>query len=528
MEYINRARANPVAEAERLATSTDADVLRSLAQWNVVLAVMRLQFSLINPAPPLSINETLTQMARSHTDDMFNRGFQGHGDDDGQAATLATRIANSGYLNGASSYSYGENVFSYSNSVFSGHAAFEVDWGLGVSGMLVPPGHRISIHNADFREIGVGNRIGTNRVGSRAAVGPQLVTQEFGRRGNDAFITGVIFRDQNGNGFYDIGEGVGGVTVNVPGADFYAVSAPSGGYSVPVPIDDTYTVSFSGGGVPDAQRAVTIANGNNAKLDYLPVGSAATSSSLGNISTRVSVQPGDNALIGGFIVTGTQPKKVILRAIGPSLPVNGRLADPTLELIGPGGLIASNDNWRSAQAADIIATTVPPTSELESAIVATLPANGSAYTAIVRGAGGQSGVGLVEIYDLDRTVDSKLANISTRGLVQTGDDVMIGGFIIIGTSPQRVIIRALGPSLPVAGKLADPSLQLVDANGATVSSNDNWRSTQEVEIIATTVPPTNDLESALVATLPPAPHTVVVRGNNNGTGVALVEIYALD
>ncbi len=240
------------------------------------------------------------------------------------------------------------------------------------------------------------------------------------------------------------------------------------------------------------------------------------------------VETGDNVLIGGFIVTGTQPKKVIVRAIGPSLPVIDKLANPTLELRdGAGALIASNDNWRSHQQAEIIASMVPPTNDLEAAIVATLPANTSAYTAIVQGVGRGTGVGLVEVYDLDSAVDSQLANISTRGFVQTGDDVMIGGLILVGNAPRKVIVRAIGPSLPVTGKLADPTLEIFDQNGVMIAMNDNWRSSQEAEIIATTVPPQNDLESAIVSTLEPAPYTAIVRGKNGTTGVGLVEVFSL-
>jgi hypothetical protein len=255
-----------------------------------------------------------------------------------------------------------------------------------------------------------------------------------------------------------------------------------------------------------------------------------TPGTLGNISTRLRVEAGENVLIGGFIITGTQPKKVILRALGPSLSsfFSGTLADPILELHGPGGFATiTNDNWRSDQEAEIIATTVPPSNDLESAIVATLPANNSAYTAIVRGVNNGTGIGVVEAYDLDRTVDSKLANISTRGFVQTGDNVLIGGLIVLGQNPLRVIVRAIGPSLPVSGALPDPTLELHDGNGALVASNDNWRSDQEAEIIATTIPPTNDLESAIVRDLAPAAYTAIVRGANNTTGVALVEVYAL-
>jgi len=260
---------------------------------------------------------------------------------------------------------------------------------------------------------------------------------------------------------------------------------------------------------------------------------AATPATLGNISTRLRVETGDNALIGGFIVTGAQPKRVIVRAIGPSLGTTfpDRLADPTLELRdATGALLASNDNWRSTQEAEIIATGVPPTDDSESAIVATLPANNAGYTAIVRGANNGTGIGVVEAYDLDRTVNSKLANISTRGSVQTGNNVLIAGTIVLGQAAQRVIVRALGPSLTVAGKMADPTLELRDGNGAVLASNNNWRSTQEAEIIATGIPPTNDLESAIVTTLPAnnAAYTAIVRGLNDTTGIAVVEVYALN
>ena len=256
-----------------------------------------------------------------------------------------------------------------------------------------------------------------------------------------------------------------------------------------------------------------------------------------NISTRLNVQAGDNVLIGGFIVTGTEPKKVIVRAIGPSLatgnpPVAGALADPILELHEPDGTVITNDNWKDMQEAEIIASTIPPTNDLESAIVATL--NPGNYTAIVSGKNGGTGVGLVEAYDLDQAAASQLANISTRGFVEAGDNVLIGGFIVGGEggANAKVIVRAIGPSLananpPVPGALADPTLELHDGNGMTVAFNDNWKDTQKDEIIATTVPPTNDLESAIVATLFAGNYTAIVSGKDNTTGVALVEAYNL-
>ncbi len=256
---------------------------------------------------------------------------------------------------------------------------------------------------------------------------------------------------------------------------------------------------------------------------------------LANISTRLKVETGDDILIGGFIITGTQDKKVIIRAIGPSLTFPGKLENPTLELRDSAGtLLKQNDDWMNSSPADLQAindSTIPPSNDLESAIVATLPANGSSYTAIVRGVNNTTGIGVVEIYDLDSNVDSKLANISTRGLVQTGDTVLIAGTIVLGPSTQKVIIRAIGPSLSVPGKLLNPTMELRDANGTLVRANDDWRvGGQEAEIIATTIPPTEDAESAIVETLQGngAAYTAIVRGVNDTTGIAVVEVYALD
>jgi hypothetical protein len=258
-----------------------------------------------------------------------------------------------------------------------------------------------------------------------------------------------------------------------------------------------------------------------------------------NISTRLRVQTGENVLIAGFIITGTDPKKVIVRGIGPSLSgfVQGFLADPTLELHDASGTLATNDNWKtkpdgSSQQAEIEATTIPPTNDLESAIVRILPANNAAYTAIVRGKNNTTGIGVVEAYDLDQGANSKLANISTRGFVETDNNVLIGGFIA-GLGPTKVIVRAIGPSLTnvgVTNPLQDPTLELHDNSGAIIATNDNWKtrpdgSSQQTEIEATTIPPANDLESALIATLLPGNYTAIVRGKNNTTGVGLVEAY---
>jgi hypothetical protein len=260
-----------------------------------------------------------------------------------------------------------------------------------------------------------------------------------------------------------------------------------------------------------------------------------------NISTRMRVLTGDQVLIGGFIITGSDPKKVIIRGMGPSLNnVGVTLSDPTLELHQGNTTLATNDNWKiddqtgQSQEATIRATTIPPGNDLESALVATLTPG--PYTAILAGKNGGTGVGLVEVYDLAQAANSQLANISTRGFVDSGDNVMIGGLIVGGGSgggTAKVIVRALGPSVPVPGALGDPTLELHDVNGATIATNDNWKfddqtgQSQEAAIRATTIPPPNDLESALIATLAPGNYTAIVRGKNNTTGVGLVEVYNL-
>lgn len=249
---------------------------------------------------------------------------------------------------------------------------------------------------------------------------------------------------------------------------------------------------------------------------------------LANISTRLTVGTGDNVLIAGFIITGTQPKKIIVRALGPLLPVNENLADPTLELHNSKGeLVAGNDNWRDTQQDELKATTIPPTNDYDSAIVrSVIP---GAYTAVLAGKGRTTGVGVVEVYDLDLTVDSKLANISTRGFVGEGDNVLIGGAIVLGSGTTTVIFRALGPSLAsVSNALQDPTLELHDGQGGLIASNDNWQDSQADAIRATTIPPTDPLEAAIVRQLTPGAYTAIVRGKNNTTGVALIEAYQIN
>jgi hypothetical protein len=253
------------------------------------------------------------------------------------------------------------------------------------------------------------------------------------------------------------------------------------------------------------------------------------------------------------MVQGPQPKRVIIRAIGPELTQYGVpnvLANPTLELHnGTGALIASNDNWQrtiiggiitSDQVRDIRNSGHAPEDGRESAIIADLPAGN--YTAVVRGVDNMTGVALVEVYDISPGTNSILGNISTRSFVQTGDNVMIGGFVVAGTEPKRVIVRAIGPGLGappynIPNALADPTLELHDRAGALIATNDNWRTTiiggiihnsQVRDIIASGLAPADGRESAIIAELPAGSYTAILRGVNNTTGVGLVEVYDLD
>ena len=251
-----------------------------------------------------------------------------------------------------------------------------------------------------------------------------------------------------------------------------------------------------------------------------------------NISTRVLVGAGDNVAVAGFIVTGSEAKRVIIRAIGPSLRgagISNALQDPTLDLHGSSGsLIASNDNWKDAQQAEIQASGLAPADDRESAIVRAL--SPGAYTTIVRGKNGTGGIALIEGYDLDSSAGSIFANISTRGFVGTGDNAMIGGLIVGGNGGgvNVVIARALGPSLSNIGvqqALQDPTLELRDQNGVLIDSNDNWKDRQQAVIERQNLAPADDRESALLDVLPAGAYTAIVRGKNGATGVALVEFY---
>ena len=255
---------------------------------------------------------------------------------------------------------------------------------------------------------------------------------------------------------------------------------------------------------------------------------------LVNLSTRMQVGTDDNALIAGFIMRGTAPKRLAVRAMGPSTGLPGPLVNPTLELHNSSTTIAANDDWQTAaNKQEIIDVGLAPGSPTESVILTTVPSdsNGVAYTAVVRGAFNSTGLGVVEVYDLDSGPGSTLLNIATRGQVGTDPNALIAGFILGGSETKKILIRARGPSLTdfgVPNALTDPTMELRSANGTLLDSNDDWiNSPQKTEIQDSGLAPTNDKESSVVQMLPAGQYTAVVRGTNSGTGVGSVEVYQL-
>ena len=302
----------------------------------------------------------------------------------------------------------------------------------------------------------------------------------------------------------------------------------------PLAANGTFTATVTLNFTPAANAGAATAPGTvqmgieRFDLQLAPTDAAAVVGSQPlNIATRLAVQTGDNVLIGGFIIQGSAPKKVIIRGIGPSLNFAGALLNPTLELFQGDTSLVFNDDWKQNQQ-EVQATTIPPTDDRESAIVRTLEPG--AYTAILAGKDNTTGVGLVEVYDLDQP-GGRLANISSRGFVQTGEDVIIGGFILgpNTTGATRVVVRAIGPSLTgVANALQDPVVELRDSNGDLISSNDNWQDAAEKQTIQDAgLAPTHPNEAALIAVETPGDYTAIVRGVNNTTGVGLVELYHL-
>ena len=542
IELINRARANGGAEATRLGLS-------GLQEGNP--NINGEPWTIQNSVQPLSRNPLLFNSAQGHATnlnngDQFFSGQNPHTYPNGTSSPQI-RIAAAGYsmanYNGpttASGFFPGPENIAESETIGSGPftgakliAEILNDHNGLFTDQTVPGrGHRMTTMLAFFREIGIGVSAGTDNEQSNTW-DSLYVVQNFGTQTNSTpFITGVVYQDTNGNGFYDPGEGIAGVRVDVAGVNFFAISSSSGGYSVPVPANGSYNVTFSGGGQATAQRTVTVANSLNAKADYV---AGVVPALLANISTRLRMQNSGDVLIGGMIAQGSASKKVIIRAIGPTLTdfgLPGALPDPTIELFQGNVSVATNDDWRnSPQQAEIQNSGLAPGKDAESAIIATLTPNQN-YSAVVRGKNGQFGLAVVEAFDLDQAAASKLANISTRGFVGVDDNAMIAGVIVgpAGGGSINVLVRALGPTLSgfgVGGALTNPMVDLVNASGTVIRSNDNWKSDpgQMALIQAANLAPQYDAEAALVQTVAPGAYTAVVRGVGRTTGVALVEAY---
>jgi cyclophilin family peptidyl-prolyl cis-trans isomerase len=256
---------------------------------------------------------------------------------------------------------------------------------------------------------------------------------------------------------------------------------------------------------------------------------------LVNLSTRMVVGSGDNALIAGFIMTGSAPKRLAIRALGPSSGLPGAIANPALELHdSSGAIIATNDNWGdAANKQEVSDLGLAPGSPGEPVILTTVPSNtnGAAYTAIVRSVTGTTGLGVVEVYDVDPGPGSTLLNISTRGQVGADPNALIGGFILGGAESKKILVRAIGPSLTgfgVLNALSNPTLDFFNSQGTKIDSNDDWiNSPQKTQIQSSGLAPTNDKESAIIQTVAAGGYTAVVHGVNGAVGVGSVEVYQL-
>jgi hypothetical protein len=332
-----------------------------------------------------------------------------------------------------------------------------------------------------------------------------------------------------------------GAILMVPQTTF---SSGAPGVSLPLPAYLAYASSGAAATVDGTLMRNTTdvlqTTENKSHTLFVPNTTYATTPPAGsalNISTRLPVGTGQQVLIAGFIIQGPSPKTVMLRGIGPSLPLTGVLQNPSLDLHDAAGqIVATNDNWRttniggllaSSQVVDLLTSSISPSNPVESALIATV--NPGAYTVVVRGADNGTGIAVVEGYDLDADPQSKLANISTRGFVQTGNDVMIGGFFMGGgTGQTNVVMRGIGPSLGafgIANPLADPMLELHDGNGALIVSNDDWKSNQRA-IEATGLQPSQDAEAAItVSNLAAGGYTAILQGKNGGVGVGVLEVY---
>ena len=456
---------------------------------------------------------------------------------DGMLTIEGCTIANNANTNGSGGGLFNFSTLTVADSTFFGNTASDSGGGIENAGIASISNCTIT-NNSASQEATFGTVPGGGGISSAGggAFNTTMVKNTIVAQ-NDSPTNPDVAGEIISNGYNLIGDGTGGTISPTTGDQIGTFDSPIDPMLGPLADNGgpTQTCALLPGspaidvGDPNApetdQRNYDRTNAPD--IGAFELG-ATIPKTLANISTRLLVETEDNVLIGGFIVTGSHSKEVLLRAIGPSLTLDGKLANPVLELHdASGAVIKTNDDWQTnTNEQEIVDTGLAPTDPLESALLVTL--DPGAYTAIVSGANNGTGIGLVEAYDLDRTTDARLANISTRGFVQTGDNVMIGGFIILGSEEEYVIVRAIGPSLPLADTLADPLLELHNADGSILATNDNWRDTQEAEIEATGLAPTNDAESAIVSTLTPGNYTAIVRGAGDTTGVALVEAYGLN
>ena len=457
-------------------------------------------------------------------------------------------------------------VLTIGNSTFSGNAANGGNGGAIVNtGTTTVTSSTIAGNSATAAAGGgIHGPAGTLHIrnsiiaANTAATGPDIngtvASQGFNLIGNSSgtMITSPQFTDQIGTAGAPIDPMIESLRDN-GGSTFTRALTPG---SPAIDRGDSAGLLLDQRGLPrpsDFGAVTNVSGGDGSDIGAfelqaaIPTPTPAIPGILGNISTRLQVGSGDNALFAGFIITGNVPKKVLIRSAGPSLGqfgVPGTLANPTLELHNANSTIATNDNWQATQIGGVIAMDQvaeiqssggAPTDNAEPAIIATLQPG--SYSAIVQGAGGTQGVATVELYDLTPNNGSTLANISTRGLVQSGDNVLIGGFIVT-TQPVNVLIRATGPSLipfGVSNALANPRLDLHDANG-TLAANDDWQTTETGGVISqdqagyiqsTGLAPGNSAESALIAELAPGNYTAIVQGVSGGTGIGLIEIYTI-
>ncbi len=533
---MNRARQNPAAEGQWLAAEPDADVARGRTAFQVNVGLLQSEFASYPAKPPAAFDARLYQAAKAHSDDLIARDAQDHNQQLERITSAGFRLTEARF-----------NVFSYANSALNAHAAFNIDWGPGDgSGMQPGRGHRLAIMaiDGDYTNVGLASVAESQPA---TEVGPMVVTGNYAQAAENGvdhfnvFLVGTVWQDRNKNNRYDPGEGYGNVMVRPSQGTYYAMTAAGGGYAIPITANGSLTVSFSGGGIPDTQRNVTV-SGSSVLLDYQTDATEPEpppdllTTQLTNISTRGWVGTGDSVMIGGFIISGSAAKKVLITAKGPALAdanVPSVLNDPNITLHNASGQpILSNDNWGdAANVAEIQAHHARPRYAQEAAILTTL--NPGAYTAIVRGAGSTTGNALIEVYDLEASnTSSRLVNISTRGWVGTGDSVMIGGFIISGSAAKKVLITAKGPMLADAGvslTLNDPNITLHNASGQPILSNDNWGDAANVaEIQAHHARPRYAQEAAILTNLNPGAYTAIVRGAGSTIGNALIEVYEVE